>query len=82
MENARLVRQALAHSIDREGLVDSVMDGFDGPIYQAYSPSTENPNFKQGDYTDCDTPGCDIGGWVIPYDDDYAKSLMLSLIHI
>ena len=72
MENARLVRQALAHSIDREGLVDSVMDGFGGPIYQAYSPSTENPNFKQGDYTDCDTPGCDIGGWVIPYDVDFA----------
>ena len=76
MENARLVRQALAHSIDREGLVDSVMDGFGGPIYFAYSPSTENPNFKKGAYQDCDTPGCDIGGWEIPYDVDYAKSLL------
>ncbi|NCG35873.1 MAG: hypothetical protein GWO78_07815 [Dehalococcoidales bacterium] len=76
MENARLVRQALAHAIDREGLVDSVMDGFGGPIYFAYSPSTENPNFKKGPYVDCDTPGCDIGGWEIPYDMDYAKSLL------
>jgi peptide/nickel transport system substrate-binding protein len=75
-KKALLVRQALAHAIDREELVASVMEGLGGPNYFAYMPPTDHPAFKKGKYVFDPNTGKGSGGWEIPYDPKFAKELL------
>lgn len=45
MEQARLVRQALARSVDREAIVEHVLGGVGQPVHVTYF-STFNPNWE------------------------------------
>ena len=45
MEQARLVRQALARSVDREAIVEQVLGGVGNPVHVTYF-STFNPNWE------------------------------------
>ena len=45
MEQARLVRQALARSVDREAIVEHVLGGVGNPVHVTYF-STFNPNWE------------------------------------
>ncbi|MCY4474276.1 MAG: ABC transporter substrate-binding protein [Chloroflexi bacterium] len=61
MEQARLVRQALARSVDREAIVEHVLGGVGNPVHVTYF-STFNPNWdSQYEY---------------PYDVDTANSML------
>ncbi len=61
MEQARLVRQALARSVDREAIVEHVLGGVGQPVYVTYF-STNDPNWEaQYEY---------------PYDVSEAKSML------
>ena len=65
MENARKVRTALAMAIDRELIVDRILDGYSKPAYTTFSdfsPETLGDKWNED--------------WVIPYDVDQAKSLL------
>jgi ABC-type transport system substrate-binding protein len=73
---ARNVRQALAHAIDRDGLVASIMTGLGGPNYFAYMPPTDHPVFKKGKFVYDPATGKATGGWEIPYDPKFAKELL------
>ena len=64
MENARKVRWAIAMAIDRELLVETVMDGLGRPAYTDGLPDSE---FSK------DQPG---GLWHIPYDPELAKQYL------
>jgi ABC-type transport system substrate-binding protein len=64
MENARKVRWAMAMAIDRDLLVDTVMDGLGRAAYTDGLPDSE---FSK------DQPG---GLWHIPYDPDKAKQYL------
>ena len=75
-ELARLVRIGLAHAIDRQALVDSILDGFgDGPMYFAYQPPNSHPITlsHSGDFVDVSRGGeGGEGGWAYPVDFDLA----------
>ena len=79
-EKARLVRIGLAHAIDRQGLVDSILDGFgDGPMYFAYQPSNSHPITLShaSAYVDPSRGGDGgAGGWEYPLDYDLAKEFI------
>ena len=62
-ENARMVRQALAESIDRQTMVDTILGGFGRP---SYLPEVTGPLLERI-YKD---------KWFIPYDPDHAKQLL------
>lgn len=61
MEQARLVRQALARAVDREAIVEHVLGGVGEPVHVTYF-STNNPNWDSS--------------WEYPYDVDEANSLL------
>ena len=79
-EAARLVRIGLAHAIDRQALVDSILDGWgDGPMYFAYQPPNAHPITQRhaGDYVDPSKGGDGgAGGWTYPVDYDLAKEFI------
>jgi ABC-type transport system substrate-binding protein len=79
-EAARLVRIGLAHAIDRQALVDSILDGWgDGPMYFAYQPPNAHPITlaHAGDYVDASKGGDGgAGGWAYPLDYDLAKEFI------
>ena len=79
-EKARLVRIGLAHAIDREALVSSILDGFgDGPMYFAYQPSNSHPITLShaSAYVDPSRGGeGGAGGWEYPLDYDLAKEFI------
>ena len=79
-EAARLVRVGLAHAIDRQALVDSILDGWgDGPMYFAYQPPNAHPitQSHSGDYVDPSRGGeGGAGGWAYPVDFDLAKEFI------
>jgi len=79
-EAARLVRIGLAHAIDRQSLVDSILDGWgDGPMYFAYQPPNAHPITLShaGDYVDTSKGGeGGAGGWAYPVDYDLAKEFI------
>ena len=79
-EAARLVRIGLAHAIDRQALVDSILDGWgDGPMYFAYQPPNAHPITQShaGDYVDTSRGGeGGAGGWAYPVDYDLAKEFI------
>ncbi|HIF12024.1 MAG TPA: hypothetical protein EYQ82_03235 [Dehalococcoidia bacterium] len=79
-EAARLVRIGLAHAIDRQALVDSILDGWgDGPMYFAYQPPNAHPitQSHSGDYVDPSKGGDGgAGGWAYPVDFDLAKEFI------
>lgn len=62
-ENARMVRQALAESIDRQTIVDTILGGFGRP---SYLPEVTGPLLERI-YKD---------KWFIPYDPEHAKQLL------
>jgi len=62
MENARLVRQALAMSIDRQGIADSIFGGLADVAYMTH--------LANGDDLFNDE-------WIIPYDVEKAKELLI-----
>jgi ABC-type transport system substrate-binding protein len=62
MENARLVRAALTMSIDREGIAEAIYGGLATPSFMTHL-STEHPLMKDE--------------WVIPYDVEKAKELLI-----
>ena len=64
MENARKVRWAMAMAIDRDLLVETVMDGLGRPAFTDGLPDSE---FSK------DQPG---GLWHIPYDPELAKQYL------
>ena len=61
MEQARLVRQALARAVDRDAIVEHVLGGVGEPVHVTYF-STNNPNWDSS--------------WEYPYDVDEANSLL------
>ena len=79
-ENARLVRIGLAHAIDREALVESILDGWGtGPMYFAYQPPTSHPITLShaSPYVDKSRGGeGGAGGWEYPLDYDLAKEFI------
>ena len=77
-ENARLVRQGLAHSIDRQGIQDSILDGFGlGPVYFGYQPPPTHPLYQAGVYEDKTWGGEGAeGGWEYAYDLDVAQDFL------
>jgi ABC-type transport system substrate-binding protein len=79
-EAARLVRIGLAHAIDRQALVDSILDGWgDGPMYFAYQPPNAHPITQShaGDYVDPSKGGDGgAGGWAYPLDYDLGKEFI------
>ena len=64
MEKARKVRWAMAMAIDRDLIVDTVMNGFSEPVYIAF-----HTQFGQG------TPYWK-DEWFVPYDPEMAKQYM------
>ncbi len=62
MENARLVRWAMAMAIDRDLIVETVMRGFSEPVYIAFHTqfNQNTPYFKDE--------------WIIPFDPDKARA--------
>jgi len=62
MENARLVRWAMAMAIDREKIVETVIKGFGRPIYTWMNIRIDDPRHKDE--------------WTIPFDVDKAKQYM------
>ena len=79
-EKARLVRIGLAHAIDREALVESILDGWgDGPMYFAYQPPNAHPitQAHASAYVDTSKGGeGGAGGWEYPVDYDLAKEFI------
>jgi len=79
-EAARLVRIGLAHAIDRQALVDSILDGWgDGPMYFAYQPANAHPITltHASDYVDVSNGGAGgAEGWEYPLDYDLAKAFI------
>jgi peptide/nickel transport system substrate-binding protein len=65
-ESARKVRHALSMALDRELINDTILAGFGGPIYGGHGGVTihqNHPEFKDR--------------WIIPYDVDAAKALLV-----
>ena len=83
-EAARLVRIGLAHAIDRQALVDSILDGWgDGPMYFAYQPPNAHPITQSHAYEYVDPArfgggAGGAGGWEYPLDYDRAKAFINS----
>ncbi|MDP6822264.1 MAG: ABC transporter substrate-binding protein, partial [Dehalococcoidia bacterium] len=79
-EKARLVRIGLAHAIDRQMLVDSILDGWgDGPMYFAYQPPNAHPLTRShaSAYIDSVKGGSGgAGGWEYPVDYDLAREFI------
>jgi ABC-type transport system substrate-binding protein len=79
-EAARLVRIGLAHGIDRQALVDSILDGWgDGPMYFGYQPPNAHPITQShaSDYVDASKGGNGgADGWEYPLDYDLAKEFI------
>ncbi len=62
MENARKVRHAMAMAIDRDSLIENILQGFGRKIYAWQNILPDDPSHKDA--------------WIIPHDPDGARALL------
>ena len=61
MESARKIRKAMSYAIDRQAIIDTILNGEGSPLYQ-YGMVSSNPRWKHK--------------WDTPYDPDKARQLL------